>query len=81
MTAHCEYQKLLATLVHDVRQPLSTIETSAYCLRMMLRDAPEPVREQIGILLRQVDRADGLLREAAVSFRELSERENFELVS
>jgi signal transduction histidine kinase len=71
MTAHYEYQKLIATLVHDVRQPLSTIENSAYCLKLLMRDAPEPVREQIRIILRQVDRADGYLRDAAVGFRQL----------
>jgi signal transduction histidine kinase len=85
MTAHCEYQKALATLVHDVRQPLSTIENSAYCLKLLMRDAPEPVREQIRTILRQVDRADGFLREAADRFRQLQERtegeENFEFTN
>jgi signal transduction histidine kinase len=71
MTVHGEYQKLFATMVHDVRQPLSTIETSAYCLNLMMRDAPEPLREQIRVILRQVDRADACLRDAAESFRRL----------
>ena len=71
MTAHCEYKKLFATLVHDVRQPLSTIENSAYCLNLLLRDAPEDVREQIRIILRQVDRADVCLRDAATGVREI----------
>lgn len=71
MTVHCEYQKLFATLVHDVRQPLSTIENSAYCLNLMIRDAPEPVREQIRMILRQVDRADSCLRDAADGFRRI----------
>lgn len=77
MTAHCQYQQILANLVHDVRQPLSTIENSAYCLKLLMRDAPEPVREQIRVILRQVDRADGLLREAANGFRQVQDG-NFE---
>ena len=85
MTAQCDYPKFLATLVHDVRQPLSTIENSAYCLSLMLRDAPEPVREQIRIILRQVDRADACLREAAREFpRHQTAREgagNFEFTN
>ncbi len=83
MTAHCEYQKLLASLVHDVRQPLSTIENSAYCLKLLMRDAPEPVREQIGIILRQVDRADDCLRVATDGFRRLqaTRDDNFEFTN
>jgi signal transduction histidine kinase len=85
MTAYGDYQKLLATLVHDVRQPLSTIETSAYCLKLLMHDAPEPVREQIRIILRQVDRADSLLREATDRFRQLhctqDGEENFEFTN
>ena len=85
MTAHAEYQQTLATLVHDVRQPLSTIENSAYCLKLLMRDAPEPVREQIRIILRQVDRADSMLRDAAHSFRDIQGRddgaENFEFTN
>lgn len=85
MTAPCDYQKFFATVVHDVRQPLSTIENSAYCLSLMLRDAPEPVREQIRMILRQVDRADGCLREATGGFRRLQTArdgsENFEFTN
>jgi len=74
MTAESQYQQVLANLVHDVRQPLSTIENSAYCLNLLLRDAPEPVREQLRIILRQVDRADSLLRVATSQFRQLQKR-------
>jgi len=84
MTAHSEYQKLLATLVHDVRQPLSTIENSAFCLKMLMRDAPGPVREQIEIILRQVDHADGYLRNAADRLRQIQRtggEENFEFTN
>jgi signal transduction histidine kinase len=85
MTAHCQFEQLLANLVHDVRQPLSTIENSAFCLKLLMRDAPEPVRDQIRIIMRQVDLADGLLREAANGFRQLQERtgseENFEFTN
>jgi nitrogen-specific signal transduction histidine kinase len=84
MTADCDYQKLFVTLVHDVRQPLSTIENSAYCLKLLLRDAPDPVREQIAVILRQVDRADLCLREAAGGFRRLhnaADAENFEFTN
>jgi len=59
MTADC--QKLIATLVHDLRQPLSTIQGSACYLDLLLSDASEPVREQLRMILRQVDRADAIL--------------------
>ncbi len=71
MTANHEYQNLFATLVHDMRQPLSTIELSASCLDLMMRDAPEAVREQIRVILRQVGRADDCLRDAAGLVRQL----------
>jgi len=75
MSPQPEYQKILATVVHDVRQPLSTIENSAYCLRLLMRDAPEAVRRQIDLILRQVDRADGILRDASEQFRRLQTAE------
>jgi nitrogen-specific signal transduction histidine kinase len=85
MIAQRQYEMLFATLVHDVRQPLSTIENSAYCLQLLMRDAPEAVREQIRVILRQVDRADGCLRDAADGFRQLQNardgEENFELTN
>jgi signal transduction histidine kinase len=71
MTANCEYQHLFSTLAHDMRQPLSTIELSACCLSLMMPDAPAAVREQIDVILRQVVRADGCLRDAAGLVRQL----------
>jgi len=73
MTADCEYQNLFATLVHDVRQPLTTIEYSAQYLDILLRDAPESAREQVRMILRQVSRADGCLRDAAHHLRRLQQ--------
>ena len=36
------YEKVLADLIHDLRQPLSNIETSAYCLDLSID--PQNVR-------------------------------------
>jgi signal transduction histidine kinase len=58
-------ETLLCNVVHDLRQPLGTIEISAYLLNQILRDAPEPVREYLSVIERQVDAAARTLDEAA----------------
>ena len=35
-TAASDPEEFLARLVHDLRQPLGTIETSAYCMNFLL---------------------------------------------
>ncbi|MGA9625071.1 MAG: hypothetical protein WBL65_00700 [Bryobacteraceae bacterium] len=57
--------------MHDLRQPLGTIETSAYCLNFLLGQEHAAAREQLRILERQVAHAVRLLNEAAAETRQL----------
>jgi len=50
------------TLLHELRQPLSTIETCAYLLQIMLEETGDPrVRENLETIGRQVAEIDRLL--------------------
>ncbi len=51
-------------VVHDMRQPLSTIETSAFILQSLLSEASPRVREHLEIIERQVALASRILHEA-----------------
>lgn len=62
--ASLERDESLACFVHDLRQPLGTIEYSACYLQMILGDAPPAVQEQLRLILDQVERAARLLSEA-----------------
>ena len=54
------------TLLHDLRQPLSVIETCAYCLRVMAGTASDPrVLEQLDRIEEQVFEAGLILLAAA----------------
>jgi len=59
-----ESEELLADLVHELRQPLSTLEYSACYLQMLLGEAPEAVQQQLRILQQQLDLANRLVDEA-----------------
>lgn len=60
-----ESEELLANLVHDLRQPLGTIDYSACYLRLLLTEAGTAVQEQLSLIAQQVDRAARLLEEVA----------------
>jgi len=68
-----EPDQLLKNLVHDLRQPLGTIETSAYYLGLLLHIAPPQAREQIRIIEQQVDRAARLLTEAVAELNRVGQ--------
>jgi signal transduction histidine kinase len=59
------HEKVLADLIHDLRQPLSTIDNSISYLDLLLREAEEPVHEQLRLIARQVDLAARILLEAS----------------
>ena len=64
-------EQLLKNLVHDLRQPLGTIETSIY---LLLRTADPQTREQIRNIEHQVELASALLSRAAAELnRRLAE--------
>lgn len=62
-----ESEKTLAVLVHDLRQPLSTLEYSVSYLQILLGDAPEAVRQQLRVIERQIDLAAGMISDAATA--------------
>jgi len=59
------YEKVLADLIHDLRQPLSNIETSAYCLDLSID--PQNVRAQkyLHLIQQQVEQAVSMLSAAS----------------
>ena len=63
-TKLCDSEQLLKNLVHDLRQPLGTIETGVYYLGLLLGTADPQVREQIRTIEHQVERAAALLNAA-----------------
>ena len=63
-------EELLARLAHDLRQPLGTIETSAYCMNLMLGQEHAAAREQLRIIERQVGHAVRILNEAVDATRQ-----------
>jgi len=55
----------LANLIHDLRQPLGNIGSSVWCLTTLQAAVDPRIREQIGIIERQVEEAERLLTAAA----------------
>ena len=62
-------EDLVARLAHDLRQPLGTIETSAYCMNLLLGPEHNAAREQLRIIERQVGHAVRILNEAVAETR------------
>ena len=60
-----ESEEVLANLVHDLRQPLGTIDYSACCLQLLLAEAGTAVQQQLCLIRQQVERAARLLEEVA----------------
>lgn len=58
-------ESLLTALIHDLRQPLGNIECSVWCLKSLAASADPRIREQIGLIERQVEEASRLLSRAA----------------
>ena len=64
-----ESDELFASLVHDLRQPLNTIQDSASYLKLVLGDCGEMVQEQLRLIERQVDLAAHMLAEVSARMR------------
>ena len=69
MRTKSPYEEILHGLVHDLRQPLGTIETSIFCLDLMLDKPSERVRDQLRAMEHQVAEAAELLERAAEELR------------
>jgi signal transduction histidine kinase len=63
-------EEFIARLAHDLRQPLGTIETSAYCMNLLLGQEHTAAREQLRIIERQVGHAVRILNEAVEETRQ-----------
>ena len=64
-------EDLLMGCVHDLRQPLGTIETSVYVLNLLLGDVPSHVIEHLRTIERQVEVAARTLDDAVAELRRL----------
>ena len=62
-------EDLVARLAHDLRQPLGIIETSAFCINLILGREHAAVHEQLRIIERQVCDAARILNEAVAETR------------
>ena len=60
-----EPEEALAELVHDLRQPLGTLEYSALYLQILLGDAEGPAQQQLRIMQQQIEAAARMLDRAA----------------
>ena len=60
---------LVARLAHDLRQPLGTIETSVFCINLLLGHEHTEVQEQLRIIERQVCHAVRILDQAVAETR------------
>jgi signal transduction histidine kinase len=57
-------EALIRQLVHDLRQPLSTIQNCASYLELVLPEASPAAQAQLRMIERQVEEADSLLLES-----------------
>jgi K+-sensing histidine kinase KdpD len=64
-------EAILNHLVHDLRQPLGSIETSAYILNLLTDPAQIRAHEHLRAIEQQVARAAAMLAEAAAELRRL----------
>jgi signal transduction histidine kinase len=55
----------VATLIHDLRQPLGNIESSAWCLSSLTQNSDPRIREQIRLIQRQIEAAENILTAAS----------------
>ena len=64
-------EQILLNVVHDVRQPLGTIESSAFYLNLLLGESDPRVAEQVRVIQRQVKEAARILSQAAAELGSL----------
>ncbi|MGD0498242.1 MAG: histidine kinase dimerization/phospho-acceptor domain-containing protein [Bryobacteraceae bacterium] len=64
-------EDLLATLVHDLRQPVGNISLTASYLGLLLESGDARARDQVRVIQEQIERAARMLDEAAVELRRL----------
>ncbi len=70
-------EEVVRNLVHDLRQPLSSIEAIAYFLEMTLPPDQHEAREHMRRLQHLVDHAETILNRAGASIRKPPARVDF----
>lgn len=68
LTSH---EEILTSLVHDLRQPVGSLETSLFYLDLVLDHPTGRIGEQLGAMGRQVAQAARLLTRAGEELRAL----------
>jgi signal transduction histidine kinase len=63
------HQQVLADLIHDLAQPLSAIETGAFCLDFHIDPKNARALEYLRTIQQQVERASSILAAAAAEVR------------
>jgi signal transduction histidine kinase len=71
-------EDIFRRLVHDLRQPLSNIETSIFYLDLVLDRRADRAREQLRIMERQIAQATDLVGRAADELRRHSAQRGVE---
>ncbi len=66
-------ETLLKNVLHDLRQPLSVLEVTAYVMNLKLNEGKALDREQLLCLERQVGRASQIVARAAADLNRLSD--------
>jgi signal transduction histidine kinase len=62
----------LQELAHDLSQPLTVIETTAYCLELMLPEDDPAIAEHLRRIRQQVEVASRILSAAQAESRDLT---------
>jgi signal transduction histidine kinase len=68
----------MAELIHDLRQPLGILEACAFLLDVSLPPAETRSREQLAVMMRQLDRAGRILNEIASGYAPPRSRRDYE---
>lgn len=66
-------QQVLADLIHDLAQPLSAIETGAFCLDFHIDPQNARALEYLRLIQQQVERASNILAAASAEIRQSRE--------
>jgi hypothetical protein len=66
-------EAIIHDLMHDLRQPLGNIETSAYCLHLITPPGEARTHQHLRAIQEQVARAGELLASAMAELRRLRE--------
>ena len=69
------HDELIRTLIHDLRQPLGTLETGVFCLHLMIPSPSDRVHEQMQAMERQIAHAVGLLQRASNDLKALTSQD------